>query len=169
MKFFVSVILIIFLSQAAAQTQDHLDVRTTVQKEEVVVNDAGESEKRLVPAEVVVPGESVFYTITFTNVSAEPADNVVITNPIAEDLMYIDGSAFGPGMDILFSVDGGVTFLGHAERSRSRSAGHRTLRSSFGIGPAVSYRKLALGQNGPQVPFSWLMLPARWIAGICKW
>ena len=110
MKLFVSVILIIFLSQAAAQTQEHLDVRTTVQKEEVVVNDAGESEKRLVSAEVVVPGESVFYTITFTNVSAEPADNVVITNPIAEDLMYIDGSAFGPGMDILFSVDGGVTF-----------------------------------------------------------
>lgn len=110
MKLFVSVILIIFLSAAAAQVQGHLDVQTIVQKEEVVVNDTGESEKRLVPAEVVVPGESVFYTITFTNVSAEPADNVVITNPIAEDLMYIDGSAFGPGMDILFSVDGGETF-----------------------------------------------------------
>ena len=24
--------------------------------------------------------------------------------------MYVDGSAFGPGMEILFSVDGGVTF-----------------------------------------------------------
>jgi uncharacterized repeat protein (TIGR01451 family) len=63
-----------------------------------------------VAAELVVPGESVVYTTTFTNVSAEPADNVVITNPIAEDLMYVDGSAFGPGMDIQFSVDGGVTF-----------------------------------------------------------
>jgi uncharacterized repeat protein (TIGR01451 family) len=110
MKNFVSVILIMFAAVAAAEEQGHLDVQTTVQKEEVVVNDAGESEKRLVPAEVVVPGESVFYTITFTNTSAEPADNVVITNPIAEDLMYVEGSAFGPGMDILFSVDGGVTF-----------------------------------------------------------
>jgi len=110
MKPFLSAILIIFLSAAAAQAQGHLDVQTIVQKEEVIVNDAGESEKRLVAAEVVVPGESVFYTITFTNVSAEPADNVVITNPIAEDLMYIDGSAFGPGMDILFSVDSGETF-----------------------------------------------------------
>lgn len=110
MKNFVSVIFIMFATLAMAQTQGHLEVRTIVQKEEVIINDAGESEKRLVPAEIVVPGESVFYTITFTNVSAEPADNVVITNPIAEDLMYIDGSAFGPGMDILFSIDGGETF-----------------------------------------------------------
>jgi len=110
MKTLMSVILITFAAVAVAQEQGHLDVQTTVQKEEVTVNEAGESQKRLVPAEVVVPGETVFYTITFMNVSAEPADNVVITNPIAEDLMYVDGSAFGPGMDIHFSVDGGATF-----------------------------------------------------------
>lgn len=110
MKTLMSVILITFAAVAVAQEQGHLDVQTTVQKEEVSVNEAGESQKRLVPAEVVVPGETVFYTITFQNVSAEPADNVVITNPIAEDLMYVDGSAFGPGMDIQFSVDGGSTF-----------------------------------------------------------
>ncbi len=110
MKTLMSVILVMLAAVAAAQEQGHLDVQTTVQKKEVVVNEAGESETRLVAAEVIVPGESVVYTITFTNVSAEPADNVVITNPIAEDLMYVDGSAFGPGMDIQFSVDGGVTF-----------------------------------------------------------
>ncbi|MCP5091318.1 MAG: DUF11 domain-containing protein [Gammaproteobacteria bacterium] len=110
MKTLMSVILITFAAVAVAQEQGHLDVQTTVQKEEVTINEAGESQKRLVTADVVVPGETVFYTITFMNVSAEPADNVVITNPIAEDLMYVDGSAFGPGMDIQFSVDGGATF-----------------------------------------------------------
>ncbi len=108
MKILTCVLLI--LAAAIAQAQAHLDVQTTVHKQEVFVNEAGESETRLVPADVVVPGESVFYTITFRNVSAEPADNVVITNPIAEDLMYVEGSAFGPGMEILFSVDGGETF-----------------------------------------------------------
>ena len=108
MKLLMSVVLIMFAAAAAAQ--GHLDVQTTVQKREVFVNEAGESETRLVPAAVVVPGESVIYTITFRNVSGEPADNVVITNPIAEDLMYVDGSAFGAGMEILFSVDGGDTF-----------------------------------------------------------
>lgn len=108
MKVLMSVVLIAL--SAVAGAQGHLDVRTTVQKQEIFVNEVGESEIRLVPAEVVVPGERVIYTITFRNVSGEPADNVVITNPIAEDLMYVDGSAFGPGMEILFSVDGGNTF-----------------------------------------------------------
>jgi uncharacterized repeat protein (TIGR01451 family) len=113
MKFLMSVIFLMFAAVATAQ--GNLDVQTTVQKQEVFVNEAGESETRLVAAEVVVPGETVFYTITFSNVGAEVADNVVITNPIAEDLMYVDGSAFGPGMEILFSVDGGVTFAAAGE------------------------------------------------------
>ena len=110
-----------------AMGQSHLDVQTTVQKEEVFVNDAGEEEKRLVPAEKVLPGETVYYTITFTNTSDEVADNVVVTNPIAEELMYLDGSAFGPGMDIVFSVDGGETFaaadeLNVTENGETRAA-----------------------------------------------
>ena len=105
----LSGILLTFLAFTAA-AQSHIDVQTTVQKEEVFLNDTGEEEKRLVPAEKVLPGETVYYTITFTNTSDEVAGNVVVTNPIAEELMYLDGSAFGPGMDIVFSVDGGETF-----------------------------------------------------------
>ncbi len=96
--------------QAVAQEQGHLNVTTTVQKQEVTVNDSGEAETRLVAADSVVPGESVVYTITFQNVSDEPAANVVITNPISEDLTYVDGSAFGPGTVIQFSTDGGQNF-----------------------------------------------------------
>ena len=105
----LSGILLTFLAFTAV-AQSHIDVQTTVQKEEVFLNDTGEEEKRLVPAEKVLPGETVYYTITFTNTSDEVADNVVVTNPIAEELMYLDGSAFGPGMAIVFSVDGGETF-----------------------------------------------------------
>ncbi len=96
--------------QAVAQEQGHLNVTTTVQKQEVTVNDSGETETRLVAADSVVPGESVVYTITFQNISDEPAANVVITNPISEDLTYVDGSAFGPGTVIQFSTDGGQNF-----------------------------------------------------------
>lgn len=110
MKFLVSIFLIVLATSAIASEEQNLDVQTYAQKESVVVNDDGEAERKLVPAELVVPGETVFYTITFTNVSAQPADNVVITNPIAENLMYVQGSAFGPGMEILFSADDGKTF-----------------------------------------------------------
>lgn len=97
-------------AHAQAQEQGYLNVQTVVQKEEVIVNDAGETETRLVDAATVVPGERVVVTITFRNVGDEPADGVIITNPIDDSLTYVDGSAFGPGMDIQFSVDGGVAF-----------------------------------------------------------
>ena len=116
MKKIVGAIVTMALLSLAAHAQDqgreegYLNVQTVVQKEEISVNDAGETETRLVGAKIVVPGERVVYTITFRNVGEEPADNVVITNPIDDSLTYVDGSAFGPGMDIQFSVDGGAVF-----------------------------------------------------------
>lgn len=90
-------------------------MRTVVQKEQVVVNDEGETEIRLVVADTVVPGEKVVVTTTFRNISDDAAENVVITNPISTELIYVEGSAFGPGTDIEFSVDGGATFGPAAE------------------------------------------------------
>ena len=53
-----------------------------------------------------MPGDDLVYTITFQNISDETAENVVITNPIAESLTYVNGSAFGPG------ASPGTTFAG---------------------------------------------------------
>ena len=122
--------LVLLLTSTGGWTQEdgHLNVRTVVQKEQVVVNDDGEREKTLVAADKVVPGETVIVTTTFQNIGDEAAENVVITNPISSELVYIDGSAFGPGTDIEFSVDGGKTFapaveLTVTEDGVSRSAG----------------------------------------------
>jgi len=116
MKKVMSVLLMLALSGAVfSEEQGHLNVRTVVQKEEVTVSPAGEKETKLVPAATVVPGERVVYTITFQNISTEPADNIVITNPISGELTYVDGSAFGPGAEIQFSVDGGQTYASRDE------------------------------------------------------
>lgn len=108
----IGVILMMFAmtAHAIAQQQGHLNVTTVVQKEAVTVNEAGEADTQLVAAEIVVPGDRVVYTITFQNISEDAAENVVITNPIADSLTYVDGSAFGPGTEIQFSVDGGKSF-----------------------------------------------------------
>ena len=98
--------LVLLLASGIAWSQGTLEVQTTVQKEAVMTNEDGEQVKELVPAETVVPGERVIYTITFRNTGEDPADDVVITNPISEELTYVLGSAFGPGMDLQFSVDG---------------------------------------------------------------
>ena len=146
MKFLTAIALTLLATTAMAQ---HLDVQTTVHKQEVVVNDAGEEEKRLVEAEVVLPGETVFYTITFTNVSDEVADRVVITNPIAENLVYLDGSAFGAGMDIEFSVDGGETFAAAVELTVTEDGETREAKASdFTHVRWVMRNDLAAGAQG---------------------
>ncbi len=151
MKYSISAILMMLAlsQQAVAQEQGHLNVTTTVQKQEVTVNDSGEAETRLVAADSVVPGESVVYTITFQNISDEPAANVVITNPISEDLTYVDGSAFGPGTVIQFSTDGGQNFAAADELTViddgvSRPAGP----DDFTHIRWVMQRELAVGAQG---------------------
>jgi uncharacterized repeat protein (TIGR01451 family) len=90
------------------------DVRltTTVQKMERVAAPDGTVSSRLAPAEKVIPGDEVRYTIAFENDGAKPVDagTVVITNPVPENTQYIADSAFGSGTTIQFSVDGGKTF-----------------------------------------------------------
>ena len=112
---FTAVFLFSLGAGAGAQESGHLNVRTVVQKEEVTLDDDGNRRTRLVDATKVVPGDDVVYTVSFSNVSDEPAENVVITNPLPAELSYVDGSAFGPGADVQFSVDGGVTFAAPAD------------------------------------------------------
>ncbi len=114
----------LLLSTTAVAQQ--LDVRTIAQKEEVVTGSDGETETRLVEPETVVPGDKVVYTITFTNVGAETATDVVITNPIDPNLTYIRSSAFGAGMTIEFSADDGQTWGGAGELTVTDADGERT-------------------------------------------
>ena len=110
MKLAVIFIGTFFAAAALAEGEPHLKVTTTVQKEELMVSQNGEEKRELVEAASVVPGDSVVYTITFENVSAESAENVTITNPVPVNLTYEVGSAFGPGTVIQFSVDGGKEY-----------------------------------------------------------
>ena len=99
---------LLFGSAAAVQAQQNgtLDIRTIVQKEVITVADDGSEETQLVVADLVVPGDEVIYTLTYANVGDEPAENIVITNPLPEQLTYIAGSASGADADVLYSVDG---------------------------------------------------------------
>ena len=102
-------------ANAISQEQGHLNVTSLVQMEEVSEGDNGERLTRLVPVETVVPGDVVIYTTTVENISDKAADDVVVTSPVPEHLSYVAGSAFGPGMLIEFSTDGGVTYAAAEE------------------------------------------------------
>lgn len=70
----------------------------------------GKVEKKRVPVQKAVPGSVVIYTSTFKNIGAKPAGNININNPVPANTTLVAASAYGEGMDISYSADGGKTW-----------------------------------------------------------
>ncbi|MGB7651563.1 MAG: hypothetical protein WBL62_10280 [Gallionella sp.] len=83
---------------------------TSIAETDVEVMKAGKKEIKRIPLSKAVPGTEVILTTRFENVSDKTATGVTINNPIAKELEYKAGSAFGADCEILFSADEGKTF-----------------------------------------------------------
>jgi uncharacterized repeat protein (TIGR01451 family) len=94
----------------AAEGATGVALTTTAEKEIEVKNEDGELERKRITAERVIPGEEVIYTISARNEGADPAENVVITDPIPEHMTYVAGSAAGMSTDVRFSIAGGESW-----------------------------------------------------------
>ncbi|MCH7510421.1 MAG: DUF11 domain-containing protein [Proteobacteria bacterium] len=105
-------LLALFLMSFVATPQETgvIQIQTSADVEIIETDASGETVTRLEPASKVVPGDIVIYTVSFSNTGSEPAENVVITNPVPRHMEYVDGTAFGPGADISFSIDGGQSW-----------------------------------------------------------
>ena len=112
-------ILAIFSSQLMAQ----IEVTAVAEVEVSQTNELGEKTVKRTAATSVVPGTEVIYTITAKNTGNEPADNIVVTNPVPAKTVYVDGSAFGAGTNITFSVDGGKSYAKPEKLSVKDQAG----------------------------------------------
>ena len=75
-----------------------------------VTDENGVEQTRLVEATRVLPGAAVLFTVTYTNTGDEPAENVTVTNPVPDHMVYVDASASGDNASVTFSVDGGESF-----------------------------------------------------------
>ncbi len=71
---------------------------------------AGKEVVKLIPADRVVPGDRVIYTLEVRNTGATALDAPIVTHPVPEHMRYIADTAVGPGADVRYSVDGGHTF-----------------------------------------------------------
>lgn len=98
----------IFHSAGMAQAPERgcVELKTVAEVEQAYVDERGQAAKRLVPAAKVLPGDEVVWTIVASNVCATAAGDVAITNPVPTHMHYVGDSAFGPGADIQFSLDG---------------------------------------------------------------
>ena len=113
------------LAQVSAAGSVALRLATVVEKVVVTQSPDGTTTQQLLPAAAVVPGDEVVYTVTFKNAGSRTADNVRITNPIPSNMQYVADTAFGPGSEVLYSIDGGATFWRPSELFVTTSDGVR--------------------------------------------
>jgi len=105
----VLVAALLLCGNALAQ-QGAIRLEHKAEQQETVTDENGIEQTRLVAAARVLPGEEVLFTVTYTNVGDEAAEDVVIINPVPEHMFYVNDSATGENTSITFSVDGGETF-----------------------------------------------------------
>jgi uncharacterized repeat protein (TIGR01451 family) len=65
---------------------------------------------KLTPADQVVPGDQVIYTLEIRNNGAAAVRAPNVPYPIPDHMRYVADSAAGPGADVTYSIDGGRTF-----------------------------------------------------------
>ncbi len=70
----------------------------------------GRESTRLIPADRVVSGDTVFYTLEVRNTAPIPVQHPVVTYAIPTHMTYTTDSAVGPGTAVTYSVDEGLSF-----------------------------------------------------------
>jgi uncharacterized repeat protein (TIGR01451 family) len=70
----------------------------------------GRDTTKLTPAERVVSGDTVIYTLEVRNTALTPVARPVVTYAIPTHMTYTADSAVGPGAEVTYSVDAGRSF-----------------------------------------------------------
>lgn len=104
--------LLALLLPLTAWAQGSVELLSLAEVEVKIKNAQGIEEVKRVPAAStnVAPGDAVIFTNHYVNKRKEAAESVVITNPVPNNMFYLDGSASGENATITFSVDKGKTF-----------------------------------------------------------
>lgn len=107
-----------------------LTASQVVEKEIVVINEDGSETTRRAPAETVVPGERIVYTLNFMNDKSEAASDLVLTMPVPKVVKFIEGSADNKSSVVTYSADGGQSFAPRQSLSVQASDGQWAPASS---------------------------------------
>jgi len=94
---------------AAQPPSGPLEIRAVAEVESKSM-DRGREIVKLIPADRVVPGDRVLYTLEVRNTGATALDAPIVAHPVPEHMRYVAGTAVGPGAEVTYSVDGGHTF-----------------------------------------------------------
>lgn len=104
-----TVIMALLLIPAVLLAANSVDIKIKAEKITTVIKN-GKKIQKAVPYKKFQPGDTILYTITYTNNGNETATNAVIDDPIPAGTAYLPESATGEGADVTYSIDKGKTF-----------------------------------------------------------
>jgi uncharacterized repeat protein (TIGR01451 family) len=96
-------------SRSLDSTTPNLQVKV-VAEVQIRTVEQGRTVTKLIPADKVVPGDLVLYTLELRNAAPRALDAPMVVEPIPAHMVYVANSAAGPGSEITFSVDAGHSF-----------------------------------------------------------
>jgi uncharacterized repeat protein (TIGR01451 family) len=97
------------LGAGAQTTEPQLQVTTTAELAQLLLVN-GHTSIRLLPADHVVPGDLLIYTLKVRNAGSDPVATPQFIAPIPLHTSYVADTAVAPGAEVLYSVDSGETF-----------------------------------------------------------
>jgi uncharacterized repeat protein (TIGR01451 family) len=100
----------VLAAAAAAQPIGNAIAIKTIAEVETTISLNGREALKLVPADRVVPGDQVVYTLEIRNTGARAVPAPSVPFEIPEHMRYVADSAAGPGAEVTYSVDGGHTY-----------------------------------------------------------
>jgi uncharacterized repeat protein (TIGR01451 family) len=90
-------------------TSEPLVIKAVAEVETRAVQD-GRDIVKLAPANRVVPGDQVIYTLEIRNPGRTAVRDPIVTYAVPSHMMYVADSATGPGAEVRYSVDDGHFF-----------------------------------------------------------
>jgi uncharacterized repeat protein (TIGR01451 family) len=97
------------MAAAVPAAPDPVEVRAIAEVESRMV-EHGREVRKLLPADRVVSGDWIIYTLEVRNTAPTAIRNPTVIYPVPEHMSYVADSAVGPATEVSFSVDGGHSF-----------------------------------------------------------
>jgi uncharacterized repeat protein (TIGR01451 family) len=94
---------------ARGEAKPELRIEIAAQRETTVL-EKGKPVTKLEAADRTSPGDTLVYTITYSNTGHVDALRAEIIDPIPQGVLYMEKSAGGKDAKITFSIDDGATF-----------------------------------------------------------
>jgi uncharacterized repeat protein (TIGR01451 family) len=102
--------LTLYLPAAHAQSGSNPVAVKLIAEVELKTTEQGREMTRLVPADRVVPGDRLIYTLEVRNTASATVPAPTVDTPVPAHMRYVADSAVGPGTEVSYSVDGGQSF-----------------------------------------------------------